>query len=822
MKISYKWLKDLIEITETPEEIGKLLTATGLEVEGIEEIESIKGGLNGVVIGEVLTCEKHPEADRLNITTVDVGIETPLSIVCGAPNVAAGQKVIVATVGAVLHPIGSDQPLVLKRSKIRGAVSEGMICAEDELGIGTSHDGILVLDTDLPNGTSASEYFGTSSDYLIEIGLTPNRADAASHFGVARDLKAVLNRPVNLPNVDNPVFTHKTAESEVWYMGSDQGSPIQIEVRNTEACPRYVGLSISGLTVTESPAWLKQRLQTIGIRSINNIVDVTNYICHELGQPLHAFDTNKILGKKVIVTTVPSDTPFFTLDGIERKISDTDLMICNEGTDGNPEPMCIAGVFGGLTSGVTSETTSIFLESAYFSPIWVRKTAQRFGLKTDSSFRFERGTDPNMPVYALKRAALLIQEVAGGTVSSEITDIYPYPVQDFRVEMKYRNIDRLIGKSLDKAFIKSTLTSLDIAIENETETTFTAIVPPYRVDVQREADVIEEILRIYGFGQVELSEAMSSDFLSDFPLNDPEKLKLRVAELLVANGFNEMINNSLTKPEYQTLNSESLLGNPVKILNYLSEDLSVMRQTLIFSGLEVIAYNSNRRQRDLKLFEFGKTYHDVNEKFVEKERLSIFLTGNFQQESWFEKSRDVVFHDLAALVNQVLTALKIKEIEKQEADNVIFKYGITILANKKPVVSFGLLQNTLTKKLDIKAQIFFADFDWEYLLRQYNSAVEYKEVSKFPEVRRDLSVVVDKKITFEELRQIAYKTERQLLRSVNVFDVYEGANLDGKKSYSISFILQEDQQTLTDKVIDKSMQKLISAYEREFEAVIRK
>ncbi|MCE6992573.1 phenylalanine--tRNA ligase subunit beta [Dyadobacter sp. CY323] len=809
MKISYKWLKDLIELNETPEEIGKLLTATGLEVEGIEEIESIKGGLKGVVIGQVLTCEKHPEADRLKTTTVDVGGENPLSIVCGAPNVAAGQKVIVATVGAVLYPLGSEEAITIKKSKIRGAVSEGMICAEDELGLGTSHAGILVLNTDLANGTPANEYFGIASDYLIEIGLTPNRADAASHFGVARDLKAVLNRAITLPSVDS-------------FSVTDQSLPIEVVVQNQEACPRYTGLTISGLQVAESPAWLKQRLQTIGIRSINNIVDITNYVCHELGQPLHAFDAEKIQGKKVLVNTVAAGTPFVTLDGIERKISGSDLMICCEGENGAPEPMCIAGVFGGLTSGVSSETTSIFLESAYFSPVWVRKTAQRFSLKTDSSFRFERGTDPNMPLFALKRAALLITELAGGKVASEITDIYPAPVEDFEVQMKYRNIDRLIGKSLDKGLIKTILGSLDIRIENETETTFTAIVPPYRVDVQREADVIEEILRIYGFGQVELSEAMSSDFLSDFPVNDPEKLKLRISELLVANGFNEMINNSLTKPEYQAFLADSFAGAPVKILNYLSEDLSVMRQTLLFSGLEVVAYNSNRRQRDLKLFEFGKTYSQLNEKYVENERLSLFLTGNIQQESWFEKSRDVVFHDLAAFVNQVLTALRVKEVEKQDADKAIFKQGITLLLNKKPVVSFGLLNTTVAKKMDIKAQVFFADFDWDYLLRQYSSIIDYNEVPKFPEVRRDLSVVVNKKITFDELRQIAYRTERQLLRSVNVFDVYEGANLEGKKSYSISFILQDDQQTLTDKVIDKSMQRLITAFEKEFEAVIRK
>jgi phenylalanyl-tRNA synthetase beta chain len=799
MKISYKWLKDLIEIIETPEEIDRLLTATGLEVEGIEEIESIKGGLQGVVIGEVLTREKHPEADRLSLTTVDVGGETPLSIVCGAANVAAGQKVVVATVGATLYPAGSDQPLVLKKSKIRGALSEGMICAEDELGVGTSHDGILVLDTELANGTPAAEYFGISSDYLIEIGLTPNRADAASHYGVARDLKAVLNRPVTLPSVED-------------FKIDNQNLPIPVEVRNTEACPRYTGLTISGIQVAESPEWLKQRLQTIGIRAINNIVDITNYVCHELGQPMHAFDADKVLGKKVIVTTVAENTPFVTLDGTERKISANDLMICSEGVDGNPEPMCIAGVFGGLTSGVTESTTSIFLESAYFSPVWVRRTAQRFSLKTDSSFRFERGTDPNMPLFALKRAALLIKEIVGGTISSEIIDIYPEPVQDFKVNMKYRNIDRLIGKSLEKEQIKGILESLDIRVTDETETGFTAIVAPYRVDVQREADVIEEILRIYGFGQVELSDALSSDYLSDFPVNDPEKLKLRIAELLAGNGFNEMINNSLTKPEYQAALSETLAG----------KDLSVMRQTLLFSGLEVIAYNSNRRQKDLKVFEFGKTYHEIDGKYIERERLSVFITGNIHQESWFEKSREVVFHDLAAFVNLVLTAVKIRDVQKQQADSAIFKSGLTLLANKKPVVSFGLLNAAVAKKLDIKAPVYYADFDWEYLLRQYSAAVEYTEVPKFPEVRRDLSVVVSKNVTFEELRQAAYKTERSLLRAVNVFDVYEGANLEGKKSYSISFILQDEQQTLTDKVIDKSMQRLIATYEREFEAVIRK
>lgn len=804
MKISYKWLKELIEITETPEEIGKLLTATGLEVEGIEEIESVKGGLKGVVIGKVLTCEKHPEADRLKLTTVDVGLDQPLSIVCGAANVAAGQKVIVATVGAVLYPTGSEEALVLKKSKIRGALSEGMICAEDELGFGTSHDGILVLETDLPNGTPASAYFNISSDFLIEIGLTPNRADAASHYGVARDLRAVLGRDIKLPSVEH--FTIENASL-----------PIDVTVENQEACPRYTGLSITGLTVGDSPEWLKQRLQTIGIRPINSVVDITNYVCHELGQPMHAFDADKITGKRVIVKTVASETGFTTLDGQKRILSDSDLMICDE-----IKPMCIAGVFGGLDSGVSVETTSVFLESAYFSPAWVRRTSQRFGLKTDSSFRFERGTDPNMPVYALKRAALLIQAISGGKVSSEITDIYPNPAQDFEVKMSYKHIDRLIGKSLDKDLIRDILTSLDIKITEERDDHFIASVPPYRVDVQREADVIEEILRIYGFGQVELSESLSSEFLSEFPVNDPEKLRMRISELLAANGFNEMINNSLTKPGLQASIAASLPGEAVKILNYLSEDLSVMRQTLLFSGLEVVAYNSNRRQKDLKLFEFGKTYFELDGKYKEKEKLSLFLSGNITEETWLAKSREVAFHDLAAFVNQILASMKIRNLDKTEADTNIFQYGITFTSNKKPVVSFGLLKNALTKKADVKGGVLFADFDWEFMLKQYDSAVQYKEVSKFPEVRRDLSLVVDKKITFEELRQIAYKTEKQLLRNVNVFDVYEGANLGDKKSYSLSFILQDDNQTLTDKLIDKTMQRLISNYERELGALIRK
>ncbi|MPR32788.1 phenylalanine--tRNA ligase subunit beta [Salmonirosea aquatica] len=804
MKISYKWLKGLLDIKESPEDIGNLLTDTGLEVEGIEEVETVKGGLRGVVIGQVLTCEKHPDADKLSLTTVDVGGEVPLSIVCGAPNVAAGQKVVVATVGTTLHPAGSDQPLVMKKAKIRGAVSEGMICAEDELGLGTSHAGILVLDTDVPNGTPAADYFGIESDYVFEIGLTPNRADAASHYGVARDLKAVLGREIHLPSVES-------------FSVESHDLPIEVRVENSEAAPRYCGITVSGLIVAESPEWLRQRLEAIGIRPINNVVDVTNYVCHELGQPLHAFDAAAIKGSQVVVKTLPTGTPFVTLDDQVRTLSNEDLMICNA-----EDPMCIAGVFGGKKSGVTVETKAIFLESAYFSPTWIRRTAQRFGLKTDASFRFERGTDPNMPLYALKRAALLLREIAGGRVSSEVIDLYPQPVEDFRVPVKYRNIDRLIGKVLDRSLIQSILESLDIRLETQDEVGFLAVVPPYRVDVQREADVIEEILRIYGFGNVELSPALGADFLSDFPLNDPERLRLRCTEILAANGFYEIINNSLTKPGGQALLAEELSGDPVPVLNYLSEDLSVMRQTMLFTGLETLAYNVNRRQSNLKLFEFGKTYHKINGKYVEKEHLSVFMTGDVQAESWLEKSRPVQFHDLAGQVSRILAVMRVSVGETLTLSTKVFQSGVALSLNKKNLVNMGLVQPTLTRSVGLKAPVWWADFDWDYILRQYGQGVQFQEVSKFPEVRRDLSLVLDKAISFDSLRQVAYRTERQLLQEVNVFDVYEGESLAGKKAYALSFILQDPRQTLTDKVIDKTMQRLMASFEKELGAIIRK
>jgi len=809
MEISYKWLQEYIELPESPEEVGKLLTGTGLEVEGIEKIEAVPGGLDGVVIGEVLTCTPHPDADKLSLTTVDAGTDQPLSIVCGAPNVAAGQKVVVALVGATLHPT-SGEPFQIKKAKIRGAASEGMLCAEDEIGLGASHAGIMVLNTDLPNGTPAARYFNLEADYQIAIGLTPNRIDAASHFGTARDLKAVLSRPLTMPSVEA-------------FSVSNHDLALDVRVEDVAACPRYTGLTISGLTVNESPDWLKQRLLSIGLNPINNVVDVTNFVCHDLGQPLHAFDADKIAGNQVIVKTLPEGTPFVTLDGVERKLSTTDLMICDA-----EKPMCIAGVFGGQNSGVTAQTTSIFLESAYFSPTSVRKTAQHHGLKTDASFRFERGTDPNMPIFALKRAALLIQAVAGGVVSSEITDLYPEPIQPFRVLVRYKNIDRLIGIKIDRAEIHRILSALDIEADEMSDERFVAVVPAYRVDVTREADVIEEILRIYGLDNVPLSIHLAADSLSEFPKVDPNQWQSRVGQLLAANGFYEILTLSLTRPVYNDAIRSTLPGADVTLLNPLSEELSVMRQTLLFSTLETLVYNLNRRQKDLKTFEFGKVYYktqqdDGTSKYYERMRLSLALIGNQMAESWLAKGQPVAFHDLATAVQRVLNIFRIKQFDTQPSDPVLFQYGLTYLVNKKPLVSLGLVNPKLTKLVDLKQPVFYADFDWNTLLKLATIKTRYEEVPKFPEVRRDLSLVIDKSVTFEQISRLAHQTERKLLRSVNVFDVYEGENLGAdKKSYSVGFTLQDPTQTLTDTAIDKTMQRLMSGFERELGAVIRK
>jgi phenylalanyl-tRNA synthetase beta chain len=808
MKISLNWLKQFIEITESAQELDELLTGTGLEVESIERHEAILGGLQGFVVGEVLTCERFEVKEKqLSLTTVDIGTGTSSQVICGASNVAAGQKVIVATVGTTLYDHAKGEAIFqITSKKTYGHLSEGMICAEDELGLGTSHDGILVLDTDLPNGTPAAQYFNLEADLLIEIGLTPNRADAASHWGVARDVRAKTGREITLPSIEK-------------FKVENNNFPIELVVENPTDCPRFCGLTIDGVTVKESPEWLRKLLETIGLRSINNIVDITNYICHGLGQPMHAYDWHAIKGQKIVVKTLPAGTKFTTLDEVERTLGETDLMICDA-----EEAVGIAGIFGGTKSGIKPETNRVYLEVAYFDPASVRKTAQRHGLKTDASFRFERGTDPNAKIFALKYAALLIQEVAGGVVSSEVTDFYPSPIEDFKVQVSYKNIDRLIGKKLDKSLIHDILDKLEIGIFNNIEDGFEALVPAYRVDVTREADVIEEVLRIYGFNNIELSETLGTDFLSSFPAKDRENLQLKLSQILASNGFNEIITNSLTKPAYSELIKGDLPNDNVEILNKLSEDLGVMRQTMLFSGLEVLAYNINRRQKDLKVFDFGKTYHKINDKYVEKRHLAIFITGNNESETWQMKSQKVAFHTLASAVNKVLGSLGVKNFDSKPLENsVTFEYGLTYLVNKKEVVKLGLVKPNVAKKAEVKQHVFFADIDWDYLFKQFNDQAKFVELPKFPEVRRDLSLVIDKTVSFDQIQKLARNYEKNLLKQINVFDVYQGDNLgEGKKSYSVSFMLQDYEQTLTDKVIDKTMEKLMGAFEKEIGALIRK
>jgi phenylalanyl-tRNA synthetase beta chain len=804
MKISYNWLRQYIELPEPAQEVANLLTRSGLEVEHVERIEAVRGGLEGVVVGEVLTCHRHPDADKLSLTTVDVGTGAALPIVCGAANVAAGQKVVVATVGATLYPTAGE-PFKIKKAKIRGEASEGMICAEDEIGLGTSHAGIMVLDTDLPNGTPAAKYFNLEADYVFEIGLTPNRADAASHLGVVRDLKALLKRDYQLPSVES--------------FAPGGGREIEVIVENPAACPRYSGLSIEGVTVGESPEWLKKRLQSVGLTPINNVVDVTNFVLHELGQPLHAFDADHIARNQVRVKNLPEGTPFVTLDKQERKLRAGDLMIC----DGNSAPLCIAGVFGGVGSGITESTTAVFLESACFAPDSIRRTVQNHGLNTDASFRFARGTDPNITVYALQRAALLICEVAGGRVTSGITDVYPQPVEHFAVNVRWKNVDRLIGKTLGRQQIVDILRSLDIEVAGGNESGMKVMVPPYRVDVQREADVVEEILRIYGYDNVEIPPHLGASFLADFPAVDREKLQRNLTGLLTAQGFFEIITNSLTKPVYNGKLGAERRGDDVEILNKLSEDLAVMRQSLLFSGLEVLAYNLNRRQKNLKVFEFGKIYYKQEGKYREQTRLALLATGDLHGESWRSGSQPVQFHDLAQAVGQVLYRLNAGNVTSADATSALLSYGLAYRVKDREVAQLGLLKPDVTKLLDIKTPVLYADLDWDYLVKQYNPKVVYVEVSRFPEVRRDLSLVLDRSVSFRDIEALARKQERKLLKQVNVFDVYEGANIGpSKKSYSVSFILQDENQTLTDEVIDRTMQRLMQAYEKELNAVIRK
>ncbi|MBA4301230.1 MAG: phenylalanine--tRNA ligase subunit beta [Cyclobacterium sp.] len=803
MKISINRLKKYISLPESPEEIAVLLTRSGLEVEAVEEFVSVRGGLEGVVIGEVLTCEKHPDADKLSLTTVDIGTGTPSHIVCGAPNVVSGQKVVVATVGAKLYP-SEGEPFEIKKAKIRGQVSEGMICAEDEIGLGKSHAGIMVLDTDLPNGTPASEYFEVSQDHVLEIGLTPNRADAASHLGVARDLKALLGRSVYLPEENSLI-------SEI------SGTIVTVEVKNSVDCPRYAGVVMSDLKVGPSPQWLQNFLRSLDLEPINNIVDITNFILHDLGQPLHAFDADKISSGKIIVGKLPKGTPFVTLDGKERKLSGEELMICDP-TGG----MCIAGIFGGNHSGVSDQTTSIFLESAYFSPDVVRKGSQFHGLKTDASFRFERGTDPNMPVYALKRAVALLEEIAGGKVASEIIDLYPDPVQDFVIAVNYGHINRLIGKKIAPSEVKSILESLDINVENETNDGFTAIVKPYRVDVTREADIIEEILRIYGFHQVELSENLKTDYLAEHPVKDLNKLQYRMTEMLAGQGYFEMITNSLTKPVYAEKSGFLDSAVNVEIFNKLSEDLGVMRQTLLFNGLEVLAHNINRRQTDLKCFEFGTVYQKTAEGYKEGRRLAIFHSGNRSSESWIEPEKPFGFSDLYATVERILERLNIEVGQVSMNESAPFSYGLTLKLGEKVLGTVGLVDEKILKLAEVRQDVWFVELDWDLLTKKASGLKKFQEISKFPEVRRDLSLVIDKAVTYDQVKSVAEKAGGKLVRKIGVFDVYQGDKIDsGKKAYALSFHLQDQENTLTDKVIEKTMSKLIQAFQEQVGAIIR-
>ncbi|TGE23414.1 phenylalanine--tRNA ligase subunit beta [Hymenobacter metallicola] len=811
MKISLDWLRTLIPTDKPAVEIGQLLTGSGLEVEGIEELESIPGGLRGVVLGTVLTCERHPDADKLSLTTVDVGDATPRQIVCGAPNVAAGQRVVVALEGATLYP-AAGEPFKIKKSKIRGAASEGMICAEDEIGLGQSHAGIMVLDTELPNGTPAADYFGLGSDSIYEIGLTPNRADAASHYGVARELRALLRQPCQLPDISK---FHAPASAE---------RNITVKIQDPEANPRYAGLLLENVQVGPSPEWLQRRLRSIGLSPINNVVDVTNFVLHELGQPLHAFDADQITGNKIIVKRAQEGEKFVTLDAAERTLKAADLVIA----DATGAPMALAGVFGGKTSGVSDATTRVFLESAYFQPAAVRKTSQVHQLKTDASFRFERGTDPHMVPVALKRAALLLQEVAGATIAAPIVDAYPAPISHTPVRLRLPRVERLVGQFIAPERIRQILTDLDILIAEESQDAaghaeWILSVPPHKVDVTREADVIEEILRIYGYNHVALRPHNSASYLAKFPNPDPEVLRQNTARLLSGQGFSEIITNSLTNSLYFEKEGEKD-ETLVPVLNFNSAELNVMRPTVLHSGLEIIRYNVNRRQRDLKLYEFGKTYHRESEgKYTEKNKLVIFLSGNTTAETWQQKSDKTTFHQLAAAVQQVLASFGFAQPASQPVQHPYLAGGLTLLAQNQPVAHLGAVSPGVLKRLDVNQPVWYAELDWDFLMKKYKNTLTAKELAKFPEVRRDLSLVVDRTVTFDQLRQIAQRTEKKLLQSVNVFDVYEGENLGaGKKSYSVSFTLQDPTQTLTDQAIDGVMQRLIGQFEKQAGAVIRR
>ena len=820
MNISYNWLKDYLDFDLQPDEVAAALTSIGLETGGVEEVQTIKGGLEGLVIGEVLTCEEHPNSDHLHITTVNVGGAEPLQIVCGAPNVAAGQKVVVAVNGTKLYD--GDECFTIKRSKIRGVESNGMICAEDEIGIGTDHAGIIVLPADAVVGTPAKEYYNVKSDYVLEVDITPNRVDATSHFGVARDLAAYLKqngKPANLkrPNVDA-------------FKIDDETPAIEVVVENTEACLRYSGITIKGVTVKESPEWLQNRLKVIGLRPINNVVDVTNYILHGVGQPLHSFDADKVKGNKVVVRSAKEGSKFVTLDGVERTLTDRDLMICNV-----EEPMCIAGVFGGLDSGVTEQTKNVFLESATFHPTWIRKTARRFGLNTDASFRYERGLDPNQTVDVMKRAALLIQEVAGGTITGAIQDIYPAPVAPYRVELVYNKVNTLIGKVIPVETVKSILESLEMKIVSETAEGWVIDVPVYRIDVQRDVDVIEDILRIYGYNNVEFSDNVKSNLSYQTPTDRSYKLQNLISEQLCGCGFNEILNNSLTRSAYYDNLSTYPVSHCVMLMNPLSADLNCMRQTLLFGGLESVEHNAKRKNGNIRFFEFGNCYdYNIDHKkegetlaeFSEDYRLGLWVSGSRVDNNWAHPNEKSSVYELKAYVENILVRLgvNLQKVIFGNLANDIYSAGLSITTSSgRQLGTMGIVSPKICKELDIETDVYYAELSWTLLMKEIKkSKVTFSEISKFPAVKRDLALLLDKNVQFAEIEKIATESERKLLKNIALFDVYEGKNLPaGKKSYAVSFYLQDEGKTLNDKQIDAIMKKIQTNLEQKLGAQLR-
>ena len=820
MNISYKWLKEYVDFDLSAQQVADALTSTGLEVDALEEVQSIKGGLKGLYVGKVLTCEAHPNSDHLHVTTVDLGKGEPSQIVCGAPNVAAGQKVIVADLGCVLYD--GDQEFVIKKSKLRGVESNGMICAEDEIGVGTSHEGIIVLPEDAVVGTPAAEYYHLESDWLIEVDITANRADGLSHWGVARDLYAWLKSNGYETKMHRPDCSK--------FKVDNHDLPIEVVIENQEACKRYACVSVTDCEVKESPEWLKNKLTTVGLRPINNIVDITNYIMMAYGQPLHTFDADMVKGHKIVVRTMPDGTPFQTLDGEEHKLSDRDLAICNA-----EDAMCIAGVFGGKGSGTYETTKNVVLESAYFHPTWIRKSARRHGLSTDASFRFERGVDPNGTIYALKQAAILCQELAGGKVSMEVCDVYPEPMKNAVVELSYKYVHDLVGKEIPVETIKAICDSLEMKVLGETPEALTLEIPAYRVDVQRPCDVVEDILRIYGYNNVEIPTQLKGSLVIKGDEDQKHKLANLVSEQLVGEGFNEILNNSLTKGAYYEGHNAYPAENCVKIMNPLSTDLNVMRQTLLFGGLESIQHNVNRKRQNLRFFEFGNVYtfspekenqDDPMQAYKEQYHMGLWLTGKRVEGSWAHANEDTSFAELDAHIDNILTRIGVQPgmLVRKKSDNTIFSAGLTI-ENRggKKLIELGVLTKKLQKQFDIATPVYYAELNWTALMKVIRKQkVEFTEIPKFPSVSRDLALLIDKNVEFQQIEDIARQTEKKFLKKVELFDVYEGDKLPvGKKSYAVNFILQDAEKTMGDKQIEAIMNKLIANLKKQLNAELR-